>query len=257
MTQLSRLCPQWAGPRRRLAAPAVLARGDDPPRPPAVLAGGDDPPRPPAVATAAAAAAIIAALAGLTACGSAAPGGQAAASPPASNSPAASHSASSPTAGSRPAAAVAECSVSALRVRLDGSAAGAAAGNSYVPLEFTNTSARSCTLPEYPAVAFASGAAGPSIGAPAALARGTHPRTIVLAPRALAHSWLQIAAAANYPASTCKPVQAKGLLVSFAGSTPAAFLAHPFEACAAAMRGTDVLAVFPVQEGKANRGSAP
>jgi hypothetical protein len=236
MTQLSRLCPQLARSLRWHAPPAA----------------------PPRVPIAAAAVVITVVLAGLTACGSTAPsGGQAAGSPRASTSPAASPTASSPAAGSRPAAALAECSVSALRVTLDAGAAGAAAGNSYVPLQFTNTSARSCTLPEYPAVAFASGAAGPPIGAPGALAKGAQARTIVLARRAIAHAWLQIATAANYPAGSCRPVQAKGLLVSFAGSASAAFLAHPFEACARTMRGTDVLAVFPVQAGRARRGTAP
>jgi hypothetical protein len=212
---------------------------------------------PPNVPIAAAAVAIAAALAGVTACGSAAPSGGQAAAPRASTSPTASATASSPAGGSRPAAAVAQCSVSALRVRLDGSAAGAAAGNSYVPLEFTNTSARSCTLPEYPAVAFASGAAGPPIGEPATLAKETHARALVLARQAIAHSWLQIADAANYPASSCRPVRANGLLVSFAGSAAAAFLAYPFEACTRTMPGTEILAVFPVQAGRARRGTAP
>jgi hypothetical protein len=244
MTQLARLCPQLARSLRSHAPPAS----------------------PPGVPIAAAAVVITAALAGLTACGSTEPSaGQAAGSPRASTSPAASpteSSPASPAAGSRPAAALAECSVPALRVTLDGSAAGAAAGSSYVPLQFTNTSARSCTLPEYPAVAFASAAAGPPIGALATLAMGTpakgaRARTIVLARRAIAHAWLQIADTANYPAGSCQPVQAKGLLVSFAGTAPAAFLAHPFEACARTMRNSDVLAVFPVQAGRARRGTVP
>jgi hypothetical protein len=233
--QLSRLCPQLTRALRWHARPAV----------------------PPAVPMAAAAAAIMAALASLSGCGSAAPSaGQGAASPHAS-SPMASPPVVSPTSGSRPAAAVAQCSAPALRIRLDGSAAGAAAGNYYVPLEFTNTTVKSCTLPEYPAVAFTSDATGPPIGGAAALAPGAHARTTVLAPRAVAHSWLQIADVANYPASTCKPVQAKGLLVSFAGSAQAAFLGHPFLVCAKAMRGTDILYVFPVQTGRAKRGTAP
>jgi hypothetical protein len=231
MMQLSRLCPQlarafrWRG-RTALAAAAVVA--------------------------------TMTVVAGLAGCGSAAPsGGQGASSPRASGSPTVSPSVVSPTSGSGPAAALAQCSAVALRVRLDGSAAGAAGGNSYVPLVFTNTSAKTCTLPEYPAVAFASAAAGPPIGGAAALAPGAHARTTVLAPRAVAHSWLQIAAVANYPASSCRPVQAKGLLVSFAGSPEAAFLAHPFLVCAKAMRGADILDVFPIQAGRAKRGTAP
>jgi hypothetical protein len=234
MTQLSRLWAQVARALRWHASPATAGK----------------------VPTAAAAAAIMAALGGLAGCGSAAPGSQSAASPRGS-SPAVSPPVVSPTAGSRPAAAIAQCSALALRVRLDAGAAGAAAGNSYVPLEFTNNTAKTCTLPEYPAVAFASGAAGPPIGAAAALVPGAHARTIVLAPRAIAHSWLQIADVANYPASSCKPVQAEGLLVSFAGSAQAAYLAHPFLACAKAIRGADILDVYPVQAGRAKRGTAP
>jgi len=228
--QLSRLCQQSARALRWHGRPAG----------------------PPGVPIAAVIA-IMTAVAGLAGCGSAAPsGGQGAASPRGSGSPTVS-----PTAGSGPAAALAQCSASALRVRLDGDAAGAAGGNSYVPLEFTNTSAKTCTLPEYPAVAFASAASGPPIGGAAALAPGTHARTTVLPPRAVAHSWLQVAAVANYPASSCHPVQAKGLLVSFAGSPRAAFVAHPFLACAKTMRGADILDVFPIQGGRAKRGTAP
>jgi hypothetical protein len=249
MTQLSRLCPQLARTLRRPAPPDGPTAAAPPDGP---TAAG-----PPHVPAAVAAAAIMAALAGLTACGSSVPSaGRAALSPRASSSPA-SPTVSSPAAGSRPAAAVAECSVAALRVTLDGGAAGAAAGNSYVPLQFTNTSARSCTLPEYPAVAFASGAAGPPIGAPGSLAKGIRASTIVLARQAIAHSWLQIADAANYPAGSCQPVQAKGLLVSFSGTASAAFLAHPFEACARTIRGSDILDVFPLQAGGATRGTAP
>lgn len=228
--QLSRLCPQLARALRWRGRPAG----------------------PPGVPMAAAVA-IMTAAAGLAGCGSAAPpGGQGAASPRASRSPAVS-----PTAGSRPAAALAQCSALALRVKLDGSAAGAAGGNSYVPLVCTNTSVKTCTLPEYPAVAFASAAAGPPIGGAAALVPAAHARTTVLAPRAFAHAWLQIAAVANYPARSCRPVQAKGLLVSFAGSAQAAFVAHPFLACAKAMRGAEILDVSPIQAGRAKRGTAP
>jgi hypothetical protein len=189
-------------------------------------------------------AAGLASIAGLAACGSVA-------APPGSQ----------PTAGPRastgPASVVATCAASALRVTLDGDAAGAAAGSSYVPLDFANTSSTSCKLPSYPAVAFASGAAGPQIGTPATLENGTHASTIVLAPHGVAHAWLQIVDVANYPAGQCKPVQARGLRVSFTGTDATAFLAHPFQACAKAVHGSDVLAVFPVQAGQAKRGTAP
>ena len=79
----------------------------------------------------------------------------------------------------------------------------------------------------------------------------------MLAPGAVAHAWLQIADVASYPASRCKPVQAGGLRVAVAGAQAAAFLPHSFQACADNMPGSTLLAVFPVQPGRAERGTAP
>ena len=185
-------------------------------------------------------AALVMTAAALSACGSAgAPGsGQA-------------------TAGGQPTGAVAACAPSALRVTLDSSAAGVATGSSYIPLEFTNSSARACTLSGYPAVTLTAGAAGPQIGNAAAAEQATRSTTLTLAPGGVAHAWLQIADVANYPASRCRPVQAGGIRVAFAGTDTAAFLPHSLQACANAMPGSSVLAVFPVQAGQAKRGTAP
>ncbi len=188
--------------------------------------------------------ASLALVAGLAACGSAAP-------------PAASRSTGRSHATTPPAPVVAACTAAALRTTLDATAAGAAAGSTYVPLEFTNTSSRPCTVPRYPTVAFASTAAGPQIGTVAKAEDASHPGSLVLAPAGVAHAWLQIVSAANYPAARCKPEQAGGLRVAFGGSDTKAFVAHPFQACANAMHGRDVLAVFGVQAGMAKRGTAP
>ncbi len=205
---------------------------------------------------AAASVAGIATVASLAGCGStpAAASGQVAAHAHATG-PAPPSGASSRASASSPA--VTACATSELQVTLDVSAAGVAAGSSYVPLEFTNASSSACTLAGYPAVAFASGVAGPQIGTAAAAEASMHPATVVLAPGGVAHAWLQILDVANYPSSQCKPVQASGLRVSFTSTQTAAFLAHPFPACANAMHGSDVLAVFPVQPGQAKRGTAP
>jgi|HubBroStandDraft_2_1064218.scaffolds.fasta_scaffold57603_2 hypothetical protein len=157
----------------------------------------------------------------------------------------------------QPGRTLAACASSELKVTLDSAAAGSAAGSSYVPLEFTNASASACTLSGYPAVSFASGAAGPQIGTSAATEQSTRAAALTLTPGAVAHAWLQIADVASYPAGTCKPVQASGLRVGFAGTQPAAFLAHAFQACQNATPGSSVLAVFPVQAGRATRGTAP
>ena len=136
-------------------------------------------------------------------------------------------------------------------------AAGAAAGSSYVPLEFTNASGHACTLSGNPAVTFAAGIGGPSIGTAATAEPGVSPATVTLVPGGIAHAWLQIVAVVNYPASKCKPVQAGGLRVAVAAAQPAAFLPHSFPACANRMPGSTVLAVFPVQPGRARQGTAP
>jgi Protein of unknown function (DUF4232) len=196
--------------------------------------------------TAAAVAAVLAAGCGSAPAPAGGPAG-ATVSSPAAGSPAAS--------GASTPATVTACATPALRVTLDSSAAGAAAGSSFVPLEFTNASGASCTLAGYPAVAFASGTGGPQIGAAAAAEASTHPATLVLAPGGVAHAWLQIVDVGNYPASQCQPVTAGGLRVGFTGA--AAFLAHPFQACAKTVHGSDVLAVFPVQAGVPQRGTAP
>ncbi len=202
------------------------------------------------------AAALVATAILAAGCGSAAAPSAGQAGAASGTSPAGTATSSPATAGGSKPATVA-CATSELMVTLVSSAAGAAAGSSYVPLEFTNASGRSCTLAGYPAVAFASGTGGPQIGAAATAETSTHPATLVLAPGGVAHAWLQIVDVGNYPASTCKPVTAGGLRVGFSGTATAAFLAHPFQACAKTVHGSDVLAVFPVQAGAPQRGTAP
>jgi hypothetical protein len=79
----------------------------------------------------------------------------------------------------------------------------------------------------------------------------------LLAPGQLAHSWLQIAAAASYPAASCHPVAAAGLLVSLTGSMSPSFVADPVPARAQAPSGSAVLSVFPVRAGQPQRGTVP
>lgn len=153
--------------------------------------------------------------------------------------------------------AASSCSVTVVKISIDNAAAGVAAGSSYVPLEFANTSASPCALPSYPGVTFASGADGPAIGSPAVHQDTTAAQTVVLAPGQLAHSWLQIVAAANYPAASCDPVTAQGLLISLTSSAPASFVADPVPACAQPPSGSAILSVFPVRAGEPQRGIVP
>lgn len=134
--------------------------------------------------------------------------------------------------------------------------AGVAAGSYYVPLEFTNTSGQACALTGYPAVAFTSGSAGQQIGTEAAVDRSVRASAVRLAPGATAHAWLQVASAANYPASKCHPVTAAGLRVVVPGSESASYLPHPVPACKTAVQGSEILTVHPVQPGPARRGTA-
>lgn len=165
-------------------------------------------------------------------------------------------SGASPTTAASQAAA-GTCPTSALKVTLDMSAAGAATGSSFVPLQFENVSASSCMLPGYPVVSFAAAASGPQIG-PAAVEQATgSPAPLVLAPGHYAHSWLQILDAANFPARTCKPVTARGFRVAIAGSASAAFVARSVSTCSQTEHGSTILAVFPVRAGLATRGTAP
>ena len=190
-------------------------------------------------------------------------GSAAASAPPAAQSsaatspaPAASSEAASSARASSPAVD-SSCPASALKITLKAAAAGVAAGSSLVPLEFENASGSACTLPDYPDVAFATSSAGPDIGAPATQQHAALASAVVLAPGALAHAWLQITDAANYPASTCKPVTARGLRVGFAPAAATAFVSKAIPACALKPDGSSILAVFPVQAGPARRGTAP
>jgi hypothetical protein len=158
---------------------------------------------------------------------------------------------------SGPAPAAGACSPSALKISLDSAAAGVAAGSSYLPLEFANVSASPCTLPSYPGVTFASGSGGPALGPPATQQDTAAAQAVVLAPGQLAHSWLQIAAAANYPAASCHPVTAQGLLISLTSGGPPSFLADSVPACAQPPAGSAILSVFPVRAGQPQRGTVP
>jgi hypothetical protein len=164
--------------------------------------------------------------------------------------------ASARAGGASGAAAVAACARPALRVRLDLAAAGVAAGSYYVPLEFTNTSRRACRLAGYPSVELAAGVAGGQIGAAAATDHAVRARPVLLAPGGTAHAWLQVLDTANYPASKCHPVTAAGLRITAPGAESASSIAHPVPACQAALHGSEVLTVHPVQPGPARRGTA-
>ena len=80
-----------------------------------------------------------------------------------------------------------------------------AAGATYYPLEFTNTSGHACSLDGYPGVSAIS-RAGQQLGSPAAWGTMSGARPVVLAPGATAHTMLAYHDAEAYPPRACDPV---------------------------------------------------
>ena len=79
------------------------------------------------------------------------------------------------------------------------STGGAAAGSTYYPIQFANTSGSSCTLYGYPGVSFVTAQGGSQIG-PAASRNPAMPKALVtLAPGQTVHAELQVVDAENYP----------------------------------------------------------
>jgi len=177
--------------------------------------------------------------------------------PPASGGSAPASGGSAPASGGSAAdGTLPACQAQALTVTVDAAQSGAAAGSTYVPVDFTSTAVAPCTLAGYPAVSFATGPlqAG-QVGAAAARLRGFPGVRVTLGPGRPAHAWLQVAAAQNYPAAACEPVTAHWLRVTPPGGTAAAYVGRAFDACRSAS--AQILAVMPVRPGRAARGAIP
>src|SRR4051794_6154875 len=115
------------------------------------------------------------------------------------------------------------CRVSELSVRL-GPASGAA-GSTYRPIVFTNTSSTACTLRGYPGVSYVAPTTGRQVGAAASRDAGVQIRTVTLAPAGHAAALLQLVNPFNYPAADCAAKTVSGLRVYPPGSTAAAYVA--------------------------------
>lgn len=109
------------------------------------------------------------------------------------------------------------CASSSLRVTA-GRGSGAA-GSVLVPLVFTNTGTRACTLHGFPGVSLVD-ASGGQIGA-AATRTGAGGGSVVLAPGHAAVAQVRVTRAQNYPQERCAPVAAQGLRVYPPGETHA------------------------------------
>ncbi len=154
-------------------------------------------------------------------------------------------------------AGAARCATAALTVAVDNSQADAAAGSTYFPVDFTNTSGTACAMTGYPGVSFVTAAnvSGHQIGAAAARDPQYSATVVRLAPHGHAHAWLQVGSAGNYPEPSCHPVTAHGLRIYPPNQTQAGYVAQDFPACALPSAG--LLTILPVRPGKAAQGSTP
>jgi Protein of unknown function (DUF4232) len=90
-----------------------------------------------------------------------------------------------------------------------------AAGGTYYTLEFTNISARACSLYGYPEVSAYAGSqlAGTQIGSAAIRDTSIRPQPVVLAPGATAHSVLRVTGTGGFQPTACAQVTAPELRV--------------------------------------------
>lgn len=137
--------------------------------------------------------------------------------------------ASATGAGAASRAPAPECATSALEVWIGQGGGESAAGSTYLPLEFSNTSHRTCDLYGFPGVSAVRGSK--QAGSAAARDHGFAPRTVVLAPGGTAHALLQVADAGVFGGATCQPVQADALRVYPPDQRTSTEVPFSFEAC--------------------------
>ena len=122
------------------------------------------------------------------------------------------------------------CQASGLR--LTRGATGAAAGSTYLQIEFTNTAGVTCTLVGYPGVALTKSMAPSTQVGSAASRSTTRPATLVtLPPGATAVAQVQLVDVLNYPTANCVPASASYLQVYPPGQTMPLYLAFTAQAC--------------------------
>jgi Protein of unknown function (DUF4232) len=177
--------------------------------------------------------------------------------PPASSAAATSAPASPNAGGATPGAAA--CASSGLKMKVDTSQSGAAAGSTYVPIDFTNTTGSPCTLFGYPGVSFVTSPSGSQIGRPATRNPAASATLVTLAPGGTAHAIVQVADAGNYSASACAPVTAHWLKVFPPNQTAALYASFTVQACSAKLphKLGSQLSVYVVRPGPGKAGQAP
>jgi len=195
----------------------------------------------------------LAGAAGLLAgCGTAttpaaSPSTSASATTPATSPSAAATQASSPSPAPGPSSAgVAACATSALHVAVPSGSGNAAAGSSYYPIQFSNTSSSPCTLYGYPGVSFVGAVGGSQIGAAATRNSAFAAKLISLSPGQTVHATLQVVDAMNYPSGGCGPVTAHWLKIYPPNQTAPLYVSFTAQTCS---KPKTVLSVQTVQTG--------
>jgi Domain of unknown function (DUF4232) len=155
--------------------------------------------------------------------------------------------------------AAAGCSSSALSAQVDVAQGGAAAGSTYVPIDFTNTSSSACTMDGYPGVSFVRSPSGAQLGNPATRNPAGGPAMVTLSPGGVAHAILKVAAAGDYSQSACTPVTAHWLKIFPPNQATAIYAHYDVQACSASLPAKlgSQLDVYVVRPGAGQAGQAP
>lgn len=134
------------------------------------------------------------------------------------------------------------CAIGELNVTL-GQPSGAA-GSAELPVVFTNTGGRTCTLDGFPGVSYVTGASGSEVGA--AAGRSGSGSLVSLAPGAAATSLVRATNVENYSADQCGVTDVAGLKVYPPNSYDSVFLAYPTKGCSMTGANINQLTVAPV-----------
>ena len=120
-------------------------------------------------------------------------------------------------------------------------------GGTYYTLEFTNISARTCSLYGYPEVsAYAGeGAGGTQIGSAAAHDTSVRPPPVTLAPGQTAHSVLRVTSTRTFQRTACAQVTAAELRVMLPDQDRPTFV--PIQLSACSKKGPQFLSVQAIQ----------
>lgn len=122
-----------------------------------------------------------------------------------------------------------------------------APSGTYYTLEFTNVSARACSLYGYPDVSAYDGdqAGGTPVGSAAAHDTSVRPQPVMLAPGQTAHSVLRVTSTGTFQPTACARVTALGLRVSLHDQLRPAFVPIHLPACS--KKGPEFLRVQAIQ----------